>query len=231
MTTSGTYNFALTTGQSVITAFRRVRVFAPSLSTDHMICAREEMNLLFVEFANKQVNLFKVVLNSIPMVQGTTTYPIPANVVMILDAVISTSQGQASQQDIIVPPLSRTEYMSLSNKATPGRPTSFWFNRTPPAQTVTMWPVPDANGPYFLNYYACIQMQDANLSGGETPDIPYRWLDAFISGLAHRLSRVYAPDLEEKREKDAIKAWTTAAEQDVENVNISFSPNIRPYYR
>lgn len=188
------------------------------------------MNLLFVEWSNKQVNLFKVVLNSIVMVNGTATYSIPANVVMILDAYISVNSGQSNQTDLYITPVSRTEYASYANKQTPRRPTSFWFDRLI-NPTITMWPVPDASGPYILNYYACIQMQDANLAGGETPDIPYRWLDAFTSGLSHRLSRGYAPALEDKREKDAMKAWTVAAEQDVENVALSMAPTISSYYR
>jgi hypothetical protein len=194
-----------------------------------MVCAREEMNLLFVEWANKQVNLFKVELISVPMVVGTATYSVPSRVVMILDAYISRNFGTAQQTDLVISPLSRTEYSSLANKATPGQPTQFWLDRLI-SPTVTMYPVPDASGPYTLRYYACVQMQDANLPGGETPDIPYRWYDAFVSGLAHRLSRPYAPDLEDKRKKDAIEAWTIAATQDVENVPLSLSPSIKSYY-
>ena len=174
MASSGAYNFALTTGQSVIAAFRRVRVFAPSLSQDHMVAAREEMNLLFVEWANKQVNLFKVELISIPLVVGTATYSVPSRVIMVLDAYLSRNFGTSTQSDLYITPLSRTEYATLSNKATPGQPSQFWLDRLI-APTITMYPVPDASGPYQLNYYACVQMQDANLPGGETPDIPYRF--------------------------------------------------------
>lgn len=230
MTSSGTYNFAASNGQSVLSAYERIQVYAPSLRQEHMVTARQEMNLLFVEWSNKQVNLFKVVLNSIPMVNGTAVYSIPANVVMILDAYISLNQGQSNQTDLYITPVSRTEYASYANKQTPGRPTLFWFDRLI-NPTITMWPVPDANGPYTLNYYTCLQMQDANLAGGETPDIPYRWLDAFTSGLSHRLARVYRPALEDKREKDAMKAWTIAATQDVENVSLSIAPTISSYYR
>jgi hypothetical protein len=196
-----------------------------------MVAARQEMNLLFSEWSNEQPNLFKITLTSISLVQGTSTYSIPNNVVMILDAYVSQNFGTSQQTDRYITPLSRTEFASLSNKATPGQPSQFWFQRTPPSQLITTYPVADASGPYTLSYYACLQMQDANLPGGETPDIPYRWLDAFIAGLAHRLSRIYAPDLEEKREKDAIKAWTKAATQDVENCNLSVSPALRTYYR
>jgi hypothetical protein len=74
-------------------------------------------------------------------------------------------------------------------------------------------------------------MQDANLAGGETPDIPYLFLDAFIAGLAHRLSRSYAPDLEDKRKADAKEAWMVMAEQNTENVPLSLAPTIKTYYR
>lgn len=229
MASSGTYNFSLTTGESVIAAFRRVRVFAPSLRQDHMVAARQEMNLLFVEWSNKQVNLFKVELTSVPMVNGQAVYTVPSRVVMILDAWMTVNQGQQGASDLYITPVSRTEYASFSNKNTPGRPTSFWFDRLI-NPTITMWPVPDTTT-YTLNYYSCVQMQDANLPGGETPDIPYRWYDAFVAGMAHRLSRPYAPDLETKRSQDAKDAWAIAATQDTENVAWSISPTISSYYR
>jgi hypothetical protein len=200
------------------------------LRQDHMLCARVEMNLLFVEWANKQVNLFKVELISVPLVTGIPTYSVPGRVVMVLDAWITRNSGTPQQADLYITPLSRTEYSTLSNKNTPGQPSQFWLDRLI-SPTITMYPVPDSSGPYVLNYYACTQMQDANLPGGETPDIPYRWYDAFVAGLAHRFARVYAPELEDKRKVDAKEAWTIAATQDVENTPVGINPTIRSYYR
>lgn len=188
------------------------------------------MNLLFVEWANKQVNLFKVELISVPLVTGIPTYSVPGRVVMVLDAWITRNSGTPQQTDLYITPLSRTEFSTLSNKNTPGQPSQFWLDRLI-SPTITMYPVPDSSGPYVLNYYACTQMQDANLPGGETPDIPYRWYDAFVAGLAHRFARVYAPELEDKRKVDAKEAWTIAATQDVENTPVGINPTIRSYYR
>lgn len=230
MVSSGTYNFSLSNGEAVLAAFERVRVRAPSIRQEHMVTARRELNLLLVEWANKQVNLFKVVQNTIPLIAGQATYAIPANVVMILDAVVTTNPGTPQATDLYVTPISRTEYVSLSRKLTPGRPTVYWFDRLI-APILYPWPVADASLPYAFNYWSCIQMQDANLPGGETPDLPYRWLDALVAGMSHRLSRVYAPDLEQLRKADASEAWTTAATQDVENVDLVLSPNLGGYYR
>lgn len=196
-----------------------------------MIAARQEMNLLFSAWSNDQVNLFKVDLVSVPLVTGVASYPVDNKVVMILDAYITRNAGTLNATDLVISPLSRTEYASLANKQISGQPTQFWFDRTPPAQRITLYPVPDSSGPYVLNYYVCTQMQDINLPGGETPDLPYRWLDAFVAGLAYRLARIYAPDLEDKRKIDALDAWRTAATQDTENVNLSIAPTIRSYYK
>lgn len=164
------------------------------------------------------------------MVPGTAVYSIPANTVLILDAYITTNPGsQFGQNNRYVTQLSRTEYASLSNPNTPGPPTQYWFDRLI-APTVTFWPVPDNNGPYTFGYYRVLQMQDANLPGGEIPDIPYLWLDAMVAGLAHRLSRTYAPDLEQLRKADAMEAWNTAAAQNIEVVNLSLAPPIGRYY-
>lgn len=196
-----------------------------------MVTARRELNFLLAEAANKQVNLWKVDQVTTPLVNGQTTYPVDARTVMILDAWINTNvNAPTAAQDLYITPVSRTEYASFSNKSTPGRPTCYWFDRLI-APTVTLWPVPDT-GTYTLNYYRCTQMMDANLAGGETPDLPYRWLDWMIAGMAHRLSRPYAGlDVEALRKKDAMEAWTIAATQDTENVPLTLAPTISSYYR
>ena len=230
MASSGTFNYSLTVGEGIISAYERVQIRTPSIRQEHMVTARRETNLLFAEWANKQVNLWEVILVSETLTESQATYDVDAKVVMILDAYISLDQGETTQTDRYITPVSRTDYASYSNKSTEGFPTTFWFNRQI-EPTVTLWPVPDSNGPYTLNYYACTQMQDANIAGAETPDIPYLWNDAFVAGLAHRLARVYKPELEPVRKADAKEAWDIAATQNTENVSLSLVPGLSGYYR
>jgi hypothetical protein len=229
MTSSGTYAFNLSYSQVTLAAFERIQIRAPSIRQEHMTSARTELNLALVTFSNLQPNLWSVESGSIAMVAGTATYSVPARTVMILDAWITTTSGSVSN-DRYVTPISRTEYASLSNKQTQGPPTQYWFDRLL-SPTVTMWPVADSSGPYTFNYFFCTQIQDANLPGGETPNIPYLWLDALVASLAHRFARIYKPELEAIREKDYNRAWEIAATQNVENVATSFAPAIGGYYR
>ncbi len=185
--------------------------------------------MLSSEWSNKQVNLWKVQLNSQALTQGTSAYTLPANVVMVLDAYRSTQQGTTSQTDIFMTPISRDDYAAYPMKQTQAPPTQYYFDRqiTP---TVTLYPVPDNGGPYFLNYYACINVQDANLPGGETPNIPNRWFDAMCAGLAWRVSRVYAPDKTANLKTEYTEAWTVAATADIENVPIRIIPKFGGYW-
>jgi hypothetical protein len=96
---------------------------------------------------------------------------------------------------------------------------------------VTFFPVPDGNGPYTWDFFSCIQQQDANLPGGETPDAPYRWNDCIVAGMAHRVARIYKPELEAIRKTDAKESWDSTAAQDTENVPLSLAPNLSSYYR
>lgn len=229
MTTSGTYLFGPSNGQLILSAFARIQIRAPSLRQEHMLNAQMEMNYLMVELGNLQPNLYKVVQNSISLVTGTALYTLPTNIVMILDAWITTNSSTSFQTDLTISPLSRSEYASLANKSTPGQPTQYWFDRlTTP--TITLYPVPDNSGPYILNYFTCLRMQDANLSGGETPDIQYLFTDTIVAGLAYRLARIYAPQLEDKREKDYEKSWKVTAAQNTEGTNLSISPSLSRYY-
>lgn len=230
MTSSGTYNFSVSNGEVVLAAYERIKIFAPSIRVEHMMTARRELNFLLAEAANKQVNLWKVDKVSVPLINGQTEYAVDAKTVMILDAWITTGTG-INASDTYITPISRTEYASFSDKTTPGRPTCYWFDRLI-APTVTVWPVPNQSNNFTLNYYRCTQMQDANLAGGETPDLPYLWIDWFVAGMAHRLCRPYGTiELEKLRKADAVEAWTIAATQNTENVPMTLSPNISSYYR
>lgn len=209
-------------------AFQRVKVRPTEITQAQLQTALMEMNLLQSRMSNLQPNLWTVDLQGMPLVQGQATYSLPAETVMITNALVSTGSGQ-SKIDRIAWPLSQTEYASISNKNSQGFPTQFWFNRLI-SPTITLYLTPDGNGPYTLYYYRVRQLQDATLSDGVNVEVPFLWLDALVAGLAHRLARIYAQELEQIRKADADEAWTIAANQNVENVGLSITPGLSGYY-
>ncbi len=136
--------------------------------------------------------------------------------------------------DRVLTPMSRTEYAAQPDKMSQGFPTSVFFLRTT-YPTVTLWQVPDSNGPYVLFYWAVAQIQDAVMNGGVTMDIPERFFEAFAAGLAAKLAEKFPPpppNTIERLELKAEKAWQRAAQQDTEEgVLLNILPMIGGYYR
>jgi hypothetical protein len=237
MTTSGTYDFNPSLGEVVLNSFARCGIRRTALVQEHLQDARFEMNLMLSDWANRGVNLWKVDLQSIPLVQGKSTYYAATNdvaadsnrTVMVLDAYIRVGTG-SSQYDRVIMPISRTEWAQTPNKNTQAPPTTFWFDRLI-QPTMTVWPVPDQSNYYTLYFYRVTQVQDSNLENGQTIDIPYRWLNAAVQGLAARLSGIYAPERTAMLEAKAEQSYQIAATQDTENVPVYIIPGLSGYFR
>ena len=226
---SGSWNFAPSGAEIIISAFQRIQVRPTDILTSHIQQATMELNLLQAKLAGAQPNLWSVDLQALPLVQGTATYSLPAETVMVTDAYIRTGTG-TSTTDRMIFPISRTEYAAITNKATQATPNQFWFDRLI-SPTITFYQTPDGNGPYVCYYYRVRLLQDALITNGFNIEVPTLWLDALVAGLAHRLARVYAPQLEQIRKADADEAWLLAAGQDVENVSLMIVPGTSGYFR
>lgn len=229
MTSSGTYAFSNSNADVVVGAYGRLQIRRTALLAEHMQDAYRQANLSLVSLAVRQPNLWTEETQEVALIESTATYTLPARTIMVLITTIRTGTG-VSQNDRVLMPVSTVEYQSFPNKAQEGFPSVYWFNRliTP---TITFWTVPDATSVYTARLQCVRQVQDANLPSGETPDLPYRWLDWFEADLAHRLSRFYAPTLEQQRKADADEAWRIAATDDTENVALNISPGLGNYYR
>ena len=224
MATSGTYTFNPSLGEIVLYAYQNIGIRPTALLMEHMEVARTATNMMLARFSNMGVNLWCVDLITTPLTQGTTTYPVDANTVMILDAYI-VSEGI----DRIILPISRTEYASYPNKEQQGFPTTFWFDRLI-SPTVTLWPVPDGSQTS-LKYYRVRRLQDSDLQNSQQPEIPYLWLEAFADGLAYRLARIWAPQLAPALKGQADESYEIAASQGIEQAQQYISPQISSYFR
>lgn len=144
-------------------------------------------------------------------------------------AQIALQQVNQQPVDRVIMPISRTDYSDLPNKFQQGFPTVYWFDRLL-NPTITLWQVPDGNGPYALMYYRVTQIQDANPTMGQTLDMPNRFLEAFCSELSYHLARKWKPELEAARKQDAMIMWSEAASEDRERVPMYMSPDLTGYY-
>jgi hypothetical protein len=224
MATSGTTSFDLDLTELVEEAFERCG--AELRSGYDLKTARRSLNLLFADWANRGVNLWTVTQASIPLVPGTATYNLPTDTVDLLEHVIRTSAGNASNQaDLTVTRISVSTYATIPNKLSQSRPIQVYINRQAPIPNITLWPIPDASQTYTFVYWYLSRIQDAG-TGVNTMDVPFRFIPAMVAGLAYYLS-LKIPNAMERM--DALKAqydeaWDLASSEDREKASVRFVP-------
>lgn len=229
MTVSGTTSFDPSAGDITLFAFNLCGIRPTALTQEHFVSARMALNLMFGRFSSLGVNLWMVTLETIPLVEGTATYSIPSNNIVMLDTYIRTTDTAGNNTDRIILPVSRSEYATYSNKDQQGWPTVYWQNRLIDG-TVTLWPVPDGSQTSLM-YYQVGQIDDANLTNGQTINVPVYFQESVALGLAYRLALVWAPDKVAMLKPLADEAYDIAATQNIETESIFISPQMSGYFR
>ena len=99
MATSGTTTFDLNIDDIIEEAYERCGI--RTNSGYDLKSARRSLNLLFSEWGNRGVHLFKVEQQTQALTQGTAQYTVPTNVSDVLEAFISTSlSNKIDTQDV-----------------------------------------------------------------------------------------------------------------------------------
>lgn len=231
MTTSGTTTFNLDVNEIIEEAFERC---GQELRTGYDIrTARRSLNLLFMEWANRGINLWTIEQGSIALTQGTIAYDLPVDTVDLIDQVIRTGTGQ-NQVDINISRISVDTYATIPNKNAQGRPIQVWINRqsgaTNPGPSVAypqinVWPAPDQSSYYTFVYWRLRRVQDAG-TGTATEDVPFRFIPCLIAGLAYYLS-LKLPDALPRMEMLKMayeEQWQMAADEDREKAPLRLAP-------
>ncbi len=225
MATSGTTTFNLDLNEAVEEAFERC---GAELRTGYDLkTARRSLNLMFSDWANRGINMWTIEQGQQVLTPGTATYTLPADTVDLMEHVIRTGAGNVSTQvDLTITRISVSTYASIPNKLQTARPIQVWIDRLQPAPTFTVWPVPDNSQTYTFVYWRLRRIQDAGVGGTYTQDIPFRFLNALVAGLAYYLSMKLPDALERmpmlKQQYD--EAWELASTEDREKASVRFVP-------
>jgi len=209
MATSGTTAFDLQIDDIIEEAYERCGM--RTNSGNDIRSARRSLNLLFSEWGNRGVHLWKVQLNEATLVAGQATYTVASNVNDVLEAYISstsTAGNTASTNDISLTKIDRSAYAALPNKYATGQPSQYYVDRqTDP--TISLYLTPDAATYTTLKFYTINRIEDAG-AFTNTADVAYRFLPCMCSGLAYYLAQKRAPDriqlLKQLYEDELIRA-------------------------
>ena len=193
MATSGTTAFDLNIDDIIEEAYERCGM--RTNSGNDLRSARRSLNLLFSEWGNRGIHLWKVSLNEVALVAGTATYSVASNVNDVLEAYISTTNAAgntSSTNDISLTKIDRSAYAALPNKLQTGQPSQYFVDRqiTP---TINLYLAPDATTYTTLKFYTINRIEDAGIYTNQA-DVAYRFLPCMCSGLAYYLAQKKAPD-------------------------------------
>lgn len=225
MTTSGTFAWAsgLAADDFVNEAFERIGMDPSRVSAWQMDSARRSMQLVFVDWSNRPVNLWEVAQTITALTTGQTSLALNTYDLFITEAATRTTSGGINN-DLIISPISRAEYLALPNKAQTGsRPTQYYLQRTI-TPTAFLWPTPQDNTVSLIVNTMQFTQDIGNFAN--TVFAPQRWYEALISGTAYRLAQKYAPERLSDTKGAYDDAYSAAATEDTENVPMRIIPDM-----
>ena len=200
-----------------------------------MRSSRRSINLLFSDWGNRGLNLLEYSERSQLLTYGVGEYDLsPDNdLVNVIEQVIQLPPGQSSTS-LNRYNLTRVSVSTQATRTNPyitGRPTEIFYQRLRDGITAHIWPLPGDGGPYTLIYWGLRRMDDAG-AYTNTADMPFRFLPAFIAGLAFYIAQKKDPNNEAliaRLERDYEQTWQRAAETDRETATLSIVPRSSSY--
>ena len=219
MTTSGTTTFDLNIDDLVEEAFERCGM--RMTSGYQLNSARRSLNLVFLDWANRGLNLWTIEQKTYALTEGDAEITLDSDTVNVLSAVIrDTSQGQ--QTDITIDRISREEYLNVPDKTTQARPAQYYVQR---ANVFKVFFYPAADQAYTFVYYRIRRIQDAG-NYTNTADVNFRFLPCLASGLAYYLALKFAPERVAALKAMYEEDFQRAALEDRDTASVSFVPDL-----
>ena len=184
--------------------------------------ARRSLNILFQEWQNRGVHLWKIKLAKVPLVQGQAEYTFasdtenfPNDISDVLEAFYRNNSTPATPQDIALTKIDRSTYSQTPNKLTQGTPSQYYVDRklnpsiflyTTPSSSVSSTTTPSS---FQFCFYYLAKIQDVG-AYNHTSDVVNRFYPCMMSGLAYYLSQKVSPErsgeLERRYESEMLRA-------------------------
>ena len=137
MPTSGTTAFNLDLSEIIEEAYEQAGLMA---SNGYDVrTARRSLNLLTLEWQNRQINLWTIKERTVTLNQNQASYQLPADVIDVLDVVIREGTG-TNQSDITITRTSLNDYAGIPTKNSTGKPVQFYIDRQATQPTINVWP-------------------------------------------------------------------------------------------
>jgi|TARA_R110001583_G_scaffold160339_1_gene312236 hypothetical protein len=191
--------------------------------------ARRALNLVFLEWQNKGLNLWTVEQGLSTLVAGTSSYTVESSTLDIVDVFIRTDAGNVDNQfDQRLNRISRTEYNHQASKLTQSKPTQFYVDKDDDAVKIVLWATPDSAETYTLVYDYVKRIEDVGVVASNNADVPTRYLPCLTYALAYNLA-CKSPESQQRvpmiRQR-YMELWDEASDADREKASVRFVPDL-----
>ena len=230
MTTSGTTAFTLDLGDIMEEAYD---LCGSELRSGYDYnTAKRALNLIFLEWQNKGLNLWKIEQATQTLTAGTSSYAAETSALEIVDAFLRTDSGNTDKQfDQQLTRISRTEYNHQAKKLLQSKPTQFFADKGTSGINIVLWATPDDAQTYTLVYDYIKRIEDAGSVASNNADVPARYLPCLTYALAYNIAC---------KEPDAMnrvpmikqrynELWQEVSESDRERAAVKFVPGNNVY--
>jgi len=189
--------------------------------------AKRALNLIFLEWQNKGLNLWKIEQASQTLTAGTSSYAAETSALEIVDAFIRTDSGDTTKQfDQTLNRISRTQYNHQAKK-----PTQFHVDKGTSGINIVLWSTPDSAQTYTLVYDYIKRIEDAGDPATNNADVPARYLPCLTYALAHNIACKSPEALQRipmiKMRYDEL--WNEVSDADRERASVKFVPDSSVY--
>ena len=230
MATSGTTTFTLDLGDIMEEAYDLAGLEMRS-GYDYR-SAKRSLDLIFLEWQNKGLNLFTVVTSTQTITEGQASYPLPADALEVIDVSLRTDSGDVdNQKDTRLTRISRTQYSHIANKLLKSRPTQFYVEKSSAANNLVLWATPDNAETYTLVYDYVARIEDTGKPASNNADIPISYLPCLTYALAYNIACKRPESMERipmlRMRYDEL--WNEVADSQRERANLKLAPNLRHY--
>lgn len=219
MATSGTTNFKLDVSDVIEEAYELIGL---EMRTGYDARkARRSLNVMFQDWANRGINLWKVEQVSESMIEGQSQYQMDGGDIDVLEAVV-----RRDGTDYTLERITREDYLNLPQKSQTGRPTQIYVQRTA-VPSFYVWPTPENNTDAVISY-RIRRIEDANSLTNDV-DVPSRFIPPMVTGLAYYLSMKAAPERAQAMKMVYEEDFARAANEDSERGSLYIRPSYRSY--
>ena len=198
--------------------------------------ARRSLNILFQEWGNRGIHLWKVKLAKVPLVEGQAEYNFaadsenfPEDISDVLEAYFRNNSDATAPQDIALTKIDRSTYSQTPNKLAKGTPSQYYVERklnpsiflyTTPSSSVSDTTTPSN---FQFCFYYLSKIQDVG-AYNNTSDVVNRFYPCMMSGLAYYLSQKYSPDRSQELERRYESELLRALDADNQGTSTFISP-------